>query len=213
MEPNEAAPPSNPGANVVDTAVGVQLTANVTTGAPGPQVRRTKHALIALTSIVLLLAIAALLTFWRLSNESTVSISPAQSTATAQAVATNAAYSATSTALANARATASANATATVTALNTILSQAHVVYRAPVPGPGCDSSGADWGETSGEVKCLSDGVQLSSGSTLQSSASVSLLQLPAGGFPRHYLLNVTLSILGTGTPQTSKRRAIPLSLQ
>src|SRR5262249_2672750 len=126
-------------------------------------------------------------------------LSRAQASETAQAASTATAGAALATAVAQSEATVNAAPTATAEALAELMRGAHVVYAAHVPGPGCDSGGAEWVASSGaHGTCLREGLRLTSGAGRHDIAIASCLHLPAGGFPRHYLLSVVVRNMQPG---------------
>jgi hypothetical protein len=139
---------------------------------------------------LLALGLVAILVLVRLLGGATASLSPASATATAEAHANATVVSGAQTAAAGTLATASAQATATATAFTDLLNQAHLLYRAQVPGPGCDHGGAQWQTNAPQhVLCLSDRLRLvGTASAPVAQTTVICAALPSGGFPAHYVL-------------------------
>lgn len=133
-----------------------------------------------------LAALAALVIALLVACGAAPSITPAEVTATAAAQATAAA--------AGALATVNAQITATAAAFTAQLNQAHVIYHAPVPGPGCDPAGAAYSTAMPQnVTCLPAAMRLTgSSNTSQPVLTAVLCKIPVS-YPAHYILAVDVS--------------------
>ncbi|MGH7194181.1 MAG: hypothetical protein ACREJM_11735, partial [Candidatus Saccharimonadales bacterium] len=80
----------------------------------------------------------------------------------------------------------------------TAIANAQPAYKAPLPGPGCDTGKGQWdptdfGDTTTQVKCLSSGLQILQNASAQIPGQAHFYNLD-GNFPADYSVSVTADL-------------------